>query len=342
MKPWSRALAALASLCFTAACGEDPPEDPPVEPSWQLVFSGLEAGLLRAWGTSATDVYVVGADPDLDQGPKEPLIYHYDGTRWKQLHSGVTDASIWWVVSVGPDDVRMVGDRGLVLRYTPSTGAFERRQAPTDDKLFGVWGSSSSDVWYAGSNGANRGAVFRDDGSSIVAQALPGTVTASTGCFKVHGFSPDSVWVSCQRGVTLYWNGTALEHHDTGVFLPLMGIHGTSADRMFAVGGGADGVMLSWDGNRWTEESPPAAPGMIGVWASPDQVYAVGANGNIFSRSGSTWTKLDRIGTFEDLHSVWFDEKGGIWLSGGLLASDPPARGVLGYYGPPLTSEVTP
>jgi hypothetical protein len=41
-----------------------------------------------------------------------------------------------------------------------------------------------------------------------------------------------------------------------------------------------------------------------------------------------------------DLHSIWVDDQGGIWMAGGRLSLDPPTDGVLLYYGPPISKEV--
>ena len=42
------------------------------QPAWQVVLEGTPGALLRAHGTSANDVWIVGADAD-GQGP---LVYH--------------------------------------------------------------------------------------------------------------------------------------------------------------------------------------------------------------------------------------------------------------------------
>jgi hypothetical protein len=333
-----RIAASLLSLAL--ACGsEDPPPAPPAEKAWQTVLDGLPGALLRVWGRSSRDVYVVGADAD-GQGP---LILHFDGDRWRRLRSGA-QGDLWWMAEVGPDDIRMVGDQGLVLRYRPSSGAFEPRTTGVTSRLFGVWGAASDDVWYVGGDPAvNRGVVLHDDGATIAAPAVPLVATASATIFKVQGNSADDVWFVGQLGTAARWNGGAFEVFDTGTRLPLMGVHGLSSSRMFAAGGVGSGVLLSFDGAAWTDEGPIDLPQMIAVWAAgEDSIYAGGFNGRLYRRSAAEgWTQLaDRIGTFQDLHSVWVDETGGIWAVGGRLAADPPLDGVLVYYGPPISKEV--
>jgi len=62
------------------------------------------------WGSSSTDIYVVG-----DNG----LILHYDGTTWIRMESG-TKNNLYGVHGVAgtPPRVFAVGEKGTVLRYT--------------------------------------------------------------------------------------------------------------------------------------------------------------------------------------------------------------------------------
>jgi hypothetical protein len=319
-------------LVLASACSNEPSGPP----AWRAVFEKQPGALLRVWGTSSEDVYIVGADAE----GTGPTVLHYDGDEWEILEPPVS-GSLWWVDGVAPDDVRMVGDGGVVVRYTPSTGKFEVRPTPTDLRLFGVWGSSSSDVWYVGGNpGLNRGVILRDDGSTVSEISVSGT--SSTAFFKVLGFAPDQVWIAGQRGAAIYYDGAEFRATDTGTFLPLMGIHGTRADHIWAVGGVGDGVIMEWDGSTWTEQTPAGTPQMIGVWAASDEdVLASGCNGRIYRKSAGTWNEVtDRIPTFEDLHAIWVDGESNIWTVGGLLAEDPPSGGVLVRYGAPIADEL--
>lgn len=335
----SRAIALFACALGVVACGGDTEPPPPAPAEWRAVFSGLDGALLRAWGPNPNDVYVVGADPD-EQGP---TILHFDGAAWKKL-TAPSRGNLWWVNQVGPDDIRMVGDRATVLRYTPSTGAFQviPTQTSTTITLFGVWGSSSNDVWYVGGNVArNRGVVLRDDGATV--REIPLAASSSAAYFKVQGIGSD-VWIVGQLGTAIRWDGTGFTQPPTDTGLPLMGVHGTRADRVFAVGGVSDGVLLFWDGSAWHHEEDRSTPQMFGVWAAGDDlVYGAGFNGRVYKRQGGAWAPLgEKIGTFNDIHAVWVDEAGGIWLAGGRLAQNPPRDGMLVRYGAPISSEVAP
>ena len=323
------AVAALAPGCG----GQDAPSGPP---TWQVVFEEQPAAILRAWGRSSRDVYVVGADV-ADAGP---LALHFDGERWTRL-SPPTRGDLWWVQGVGPDDVRMVGDGGVALKYTPSTGAFEVRPTAETQTLFGVWGSSPDDVWYVGgAPGRNEGVILRDDGATVTDSGF--TATASATFFKAHGFAADDVWFVGQQGRTVRYDGQSATTPPTGTPLPIMGIHGQDRDHLYAVGGVADGVMLAWDGARWVDETPAGTPQMIAVWATgEDEAYAAGYNGHLYRREAGVWAPIAPAApTYQDLHALWVDETGGVWVVGGRLAEDPPTGGVLLHYGAPVPTEV--
>lgn len=331
-------LCAVVSLAIGAlSCGHT---DMPVARGWQLVLDRLPGALLRVWGRSSKDVYAVGADGD----GKGPLLLHYDGTKWKRLETGER-GDLWWIDAVGEDDLRLVGKDGLILRYSPRTGVFERRAAPARVTLFGAWGSSSSEVWYVGGQvSGGPGVIWRDNGSVVRAPLETTTATRSSAIFKAFGFSRDDVWMVGQNGVSVHWNGSRFEEPRTGTGLPLLTVHGNRKDRFYAVGGVADGILLSWDGSKWTDETPPETPAINGVFAVRDDlVHAAGFNGRIFRRDAAKWSEVkDMIPTYLNFHSVWADETGGIWAAGGQLERDPPTAGVLVHYGSPIAAEISP
>jgi hypothetical protein len=316
-----------------SACGDDAP--PAEDPIWQTVLENLPGALLGVFGSGPDDVYMVGADGD----GAGSLVYHFDGTQITKLDPG-TQGDLWWVRAVAPDDVRLVGEAGLVLRYQPSTNTFDRLVAPTTpDTLFGTWGASSTDVWYVGGQPTGpRSLVWRDTGAGAAAVMDLPVSTSSATVFKVHGFADGTVWFVGQRGGTWRFDGSTWTDLPSGTTEGLLTVHGARSDRVFAVGGNLRGVILGYDGAGWVDETPAGAAGVNGVFAtSDDEAYAAGFNGSIWKRSNGSWAPFTpESSTLEDLHSVWVDSAGVIWAVGGLLSADPPTRGVLVRYGPPL------
>jgi hypothetical protein len=315
-------------------------------PDWQVVFENQPGALLRVWGTSSTDVYVVGANGDGHGN----LFFHYDGSSWKRIDT-MTQETLWWIQGITPRDIRIVGDGGVVLSYDPMTGAIQKRQAPDGTTLFGAWGCAQDDVWYVGGDASStHGVVWRDDNATIHAPAVSGPRTSSTTVFKVHGLACDDVWMVGARGLAMHWNGASFDHPPPAITtgLPLFALHGLESNRLFAVGGGAGGILLAWDGASWKNETPAGTQRMNGVWVAADgTAYAAGFNGKMMKRDSAGWAALDTNPnnktlpvTFDDLHSVWVDEKNGIWAVGGRLDANPPTDGVLIHYGASVSTTV--
>lgn len=328
------ALAGFALACALAGCGGGPPVTP--EPVWQTLLEGLPGALLRVYGTGPRDVYAVGADAD-GQGS---LVYHFDGDRVRRLEPG-TRGDLWWLHPVSEDDLRMVGEDGLILQYQPSTGRFTRLSAPSsEDTLFGVWASRPDDVWYVGgAPAATRSVAWRDTGAGAEAVSDLPVSTSSTTIFKAHRAPGGSLWMVGQRGRTWRLQGDRWTEPESGTTETLFTVHGHTGDRVYAVGGTLRGVILAFDGERWVDETPAGAAGINGVHAvNESEAYAAGFNGTVWKRASSgTWSAFSPAPpTFEDLHAVWVDADGAIWVVGGLLSADPPTRGVLARYGSPL------
>lgn len=336
-----RRTAALVAPLISIACGaEDEDRDrapPAVTARWQTVHQDLDGALLRVWGSSRNDVYAVGSDP-LERGS---LALHFDGVRWRRLETGST-GDLWWLHRVGDDDVRMVGENGLVLRYRPSTGAFEKLSVPDEQvTLFGVCGTGD-DVWYVGGAASlSRGVVWREqNGGPIAAVTAPGVPLGRGAIYKAHNFDDGRVWLVGQDGRASLWNGSAFEDHDISTRGTLFTVHGVDADRVFAVGDAGAGLIYAWSGSAWIEESPAESGPISAIWAvDRERAFAAAFNGSFFERREGAWAPLEVAEarpTLSDLHSMYVDETGGIWAVGGQLASDPPRDGVMVHYGEPI------
>lgn len=328
---WPRTLrgAALAGLVvlLTTACGGD---------EWQVVHQGLDGALLSVWGTSADDVWAVGADPG-----DGPLVLHWDGTAWEQMDTGHT-GTLWWVFGFEGGPVYMGGEGGAILRY--EGGAFSTMTTPGTQTVFGIWGASEDDVWAVGgdSTATSGGFAWRLDGGDewVEEPTLPGEVPMTAAVWKVYGISADDVWLVGSQGVSLHWDGSALSPGSTGVGTSLFTVHG-NAERFAAVGGLANGIIVEHEGGEWHDVTVDLAmPGLSGVvLGEADEGYAVGAYGSVYSRGSDGWhleeTGLDVNRT---LHGVWLDPSGGVWAAGGQTNAFPLIDGVLIHRGEPVAT----
>ncbi len=334
---WKRLSIGMAVALNASACGESAQDEGSKQESsavtWQTVIDGAPGALLRVAGSKQLGVYAVGADAD----GKGPLVYHITSRDVTRLETGFK-GSLWWWSQVSDDALHMVGDDGLILRYVLSSRSFERIEAPRGMRLFGVWSRGDGDAWYVGGDlDKNVGTVMRGHGTTLQAPTALANEPLKGALFKVEGFASNDVWMVGEAGQAFHFDGESFSDESALTRLPLLSISGVDSSHVFAVGGAANGVILRRAHDQWVDETPAGLPQMVSVWAtSEEQAYAVGFNGRMYERSGGTWREFDPPPpTYQDLHSVWVDADGGLWIAGGRLASDPPTDGVLLYYGRP-------
>jgi hypothetical protein len=103
---------------------------------WTYMTSGTTNSLHDVWGSSGSDVFVVG-----DGG----TILHYNGNTWSTMTSGTTNwlSGVW---GSSGSDVFAVGG-STILHYD---GINWSSMSSGANYLLDVWGSSSSDVFAVG------------------------------------------------------------------------------------------------------------------------------------------------------------------------------------------------
>jgi uncharacterized protein YjdB len=135
------------------------------------------AALNGVWGTSASDVYAVGSIPNA------PAAFHYDGTSWSDISTGVT-RSIEAVWGVSGADI-YAANFGEVFHYNGAGWTHIAFDAPID--INAIWGSSSTDVYFAGADTLGHAAILHYDGTywrltrSPILHGLGGIWGAPTG-----------------------------------------------------------------------------------------------------------------------------------------------------------------
>jgi len=323
----------LAFLLLLAACAGDGARSA----RWQLASSGEPAALLSVWGTSASNVWVAGGRSELTAGP---TILHLDGTTWSRIDSGQRGLDLWWVFGFDGGDVFFTGSKGTILRYRGA--AFEQMTTPRSGIIFGLWGATPDDLWAVGAGDDGHGIVWRYDGSAWHDVDMPPSLPNLV--LKVHGQRADDVWISCAGGVTLHWDGVALDRIPTGITSSLFSIV-TTPDVVIAVGGnpGLLGQIVEYGATGWTAQPSLIPVAWRGAAAGADQVYVVGESGTVGQRTATGWSLLDRPMTQNNFHAAWVDPEGGLWGVGGMFDTLPlTSEGFLAYYGVATLSEVSP
>lgn len=325
---WMRAWA-LGAAVVLAAC-----DGPSAE--WELVAENLDEALLAVHGTSARDVWTVGADRG-----RGPLVLHYDGQAWTRHETG-TSGDLWWVHAVEGGPVFFGGGNSTILRYDGET--FTRMATPgvATHTIYGIWARAANDVYAVGSMAGGRdGFVWHFDGTAWSELPLPASTPKDgrntvPGLFKVWG-DDENVWVVGGNGLVFRRRGEGpLEVLSAPTSLTLFTVHAVEG-RVAAVGGAGNGVVVELgEEGAPADVTPTACPLLQGVCLTPDGGgWATGFQGVIYRRLNGAWTEVEQPlrPRIESLHAVWVDPDGGVWTVGGNVVSSQLNAGALLHHG---------
>ena len=285
----------------------------PVHSAWYIETSPTTVTLNDVWGTSANEVFAVGAQETIlffngtdwsvvnslgngvalrdVSGNSKSNVYavgdggiakYFDGNSWGDpvgfINTGANLNGVW--VSSG-GEVFIVGEMpppggtAVILHYTGA--AWELQESDTGNTLEAVWGNSETDVFAVGA----LGTILHYDGF----EWLP--MTSNTTNYLT------CVWGSPDRDVFAGGFSTSIYHYDgnpggnwinpdnDGSVQYPADLWGSSGGDVYAVGGSDAGEIDHFDGNTWrTQFLPGNFPN--GVWGSAkDNVFVVGNGGMI-------------------------------------------------------------
>jgi len=330
---------AFAAVVFSRCTCTTPPNPTPA--TWAVIATHLPSALMSVDGTSSEDVWACGADKG-----SGPLVVHWDGNAWTKLTTSVS-GDLWWVHAFPNGQAFFGGAGGLVLEYDGQK--FTRLEpgfALARQTVFGVWGTSPSDVYAVGGSAGREGFVWHWDGTAFTSIDLPLDVPRlpngeAPGMFKVWGDGTD-VWV-------VGGAGTILKKHGTDPFVTvasgtkdtLFTVHG-SPGKPVIVGGttSPDALIGNASSGVFASAAPATNTGILqGVYQSDGDVWASGEKGNVYQLQGTSFGLVDTKLTLDvgSLHSVYIDDKGGIWSAGGNVLSTTLDDGTLIHRGDPIS-----
>lgn len=287
---WSSTLVAIFGLYLaTAASASD----------WQLLSkTDTNRMLYDIWGTSATDMFVVGQQGtfmrssgtswlDVPNNPKSTDPNAFYTTVWGTSASNIYIGGGYWL---GPNDLK-----GFLLHYDGSAVSVVADNLP--NHVLSVWGSGASDVWAAGGYWGTPLAMHYD-GASWTQQTWGGTEPGEI--TSVWGTSSDNVYAICgdssPKGQIWHYNGSSWEYQtNTGTIG--YGVWGTDANNVFAVGNMSP-TVAHYDGSSWGNLDSGTSNHLYAVGGTgPQDVFVGGENGLVKEYNGSQWTSLPSTAT---------------------------------------------
>jgi hypothetical protein len=300
---------------------------------WSVPLSELGGMLLGVWVEPGPTpgVYTVGADTQDGLGP---LFLRMGAEGWVRVP--IAPSGALWSVNGIDDQVYAAGTSGRVVRYDPATGGVTDLSIGVNAPLYGVWGSSTSDVWVAGGNvdGTEPTTVlYHHDGTSWTPVAPPAAADDLT-LFDVWGEAADDVWACGEGGLVLHFDGSAWTGGPSAPLESLFAIHGAAPT--IAVGGTVEPTIVEGNASSFTPTAVPVGSETLrGVFGSPKgDAWASGLGGTVLRRTRGAWRPVTDVPSVpgNDLHAVSLDDAGGVYLVGGdLLGLD---KGSLLYFGP--------
>ena len=325
-------LAAWAPLALLVACNEPPFTEPELPTFGPAALDG-RAAFLSVGGTSPDDVWVVGAQPDV-QAP--PVVLRTIGGALEPVEVPSLH-DVWWVHGFEDGSVFLGGGGGRVLKFEDDTFTVTPTPVFFGNTVFGIWGASPDDVWAVGGFAGRDGFAWRYDGSVWTSVDLPNDLPRSAAgnipaLFKVWGRSADDVWMVGGLGTVLHFDGDTIRVVESGTETQLFTVFGDQDD-VYIAGGLSDGLLLRGGTDGFVDDTPEGAPLLQGLTVDGDRtVWTAGADGFAARKvQGGSWETVDLSlpERPQSVHALWSDGGGGLWGAGGGVLSPLLNQGVV-------------
>lgn len=190
----------------------------------------------------------------------------------------------------------------------PEVSDWVQKDSGSMANLYGIWGSSPSDIWAVGDDCA----LAHYDGQKWLPQK-PVLKSPCDGLTALWGSSAQDIWAVGHPGTLLHYNGnwTSVE---SGVSTDLYGIWGSSAQDIWVVG---KELVLRYRGHDWEPLVPPTRHTLRAVWGSaPNDVWIVGSrdanHGVVLRHDGKKFAEPHPID--QRLRNVWGSGPNDVWI----------------------------
>jgi hypothetical protein len=245
------------------------------------------------WGTSATDVWLVGAGG---------AIAHFDGGSWTSQTGGTTDLSAVRGVGSAGSEQWIVGQAATFLHRTaavPSWTATPQITSVTLKSLSDIAALSASEAWAVGNTVLHRTA----QGWALATAMDDGGVLEDRGLRGVSAIASNDVWAASLTDGAYHWDGTKWTLKsglaDGGALPPLEDISAVGASDVWAVAN-SGALVFHYDGAAWSEVAltqadggTASAPFFFTVVARASNDVWAGGPFTVVRYDGTYWTKLN-------------------------------------------------
>ncbi|MDH4036958.1 MAG: hypothetical protein OEV86_05635 [Candidatus Krumholzibacteria bacterium] len=158
-----------------------------------------------------------------------------------------------------------------------------------------VWGTSSTNMFFAG----DQGCFLHWDGTK-----LRSINTTTDNWVSMWGRASNDIWLVSSSSV-LHWNGTTYTYY-TVDNLPLPGTYtdvgGTFVDDVFVTGYQG---LLHWDGITWSEVATGAgSAALFALDTAGNEVFVAGEDVLLLHYDGASWSSFTGPASFNDFEAV--------------------------------------
>ncbi|GLC23571.1 Ig-like domain-containing protein [Roseisolibacter agri] len=175
--------------------------------------------------------------------------------------------------------------------------------------VYGLWGTSATNVWAVASEFAATGEIWRYDGTRwTLARASSGVVL-----YGISGSGGTDVYAVGERGTVLRWDGSAWSAIASGTTATLRNVFAAGPRLAYAVGD--SGVVLRIDASGVARLNPGTTARLDAAWASGTaNVYVGGDSGLVVRFDGTSWRRIPTAAG-EYVNGIWGTVSGPVFAA---------------------------
>jgi len=269
-----------------------------------LTEGGPTSSVLAVWTFEPHVAYGAGSGGTIIRADG-PFAMPFDYTTSIVYAAGGYLEDLWGTTADEP--LWAVGESGLVVSgHVDQKTSFQVLDAGTVASLYGVWGSSQSDIWTVG----DTGTILHYDGKNWTDRSLATAVDLR----DIDGTGKNDVWAVGTDGSIFHFDGASWSAPNTLTHQELFGVWGTSDDDVWAVGD--RGALLHKDASGWQALESPTTAAIRSVYtAAPDDVWFVADDSNIYHFDGTDFAVSFTPRYYASF--LWGRAGDDIWAAGG-------------------------